>query len=63
MTAAEAMIDAALTIRIWQREGLHPEQIGRLIRCAANWDAIENAIVTDLLLRDVRRAAPLQRAA
>lgn len=57
MTAAQAMIDAALTIRVWQRERLTPTMIGRQIRCdpgpqrPVSWDAIETAIVADLLMR------------
>lgn len=50
MTAAEAMIDAALTIRVWQREGLEAAEIASQLRCAADWNAVESAIVIDLLM-------------
>jgi hypothetical protein len=56
MTTPEAMIDTALTIRVWQRERLEPIAIARQIQCAPSWDAIENAIVIDLLMRDARQA-------
>jgi hypothetical protein len=62
MTAAQAMIDAALTIRVWQRERLTAAVIARQIGCAPNWDAVENAIVIDLLMRDAR-ADPVRLAA
>jgi hypothetical protein len=55
MTAAAAMIDAALTIRVWQREGLTATDIGRQMGCPRNWNAVETAIVIDLLMRDARR--------
>ena len=53
MSAAAALIDAALTIRVWQRAGLAAADIGRQIGCARNWNAVEAAIVVDLLMRDV----------
>lgn len=63
MTAAQAMIDAALTIRVWQRERLVAADIARQIGCAPHWDAVENAVVIDLLMRDARAQRPARLAA
>lgn len=52
MSVHEAMIDAALTIRVWQREGLTASDIGSQMDCPHHWNAVENAIVIDLLLRE-----------
>ncbi len=49
-TVPRAMIDAALTIRVWQREGLEPSEISRQLGCDPSWTAVENAIVIDLLM-------------
>ncbi len=56
MTAAEAMIDAAATVQVWQLAGLVPADIGRQLRWPASWDAIQNYIVIELLVRDAREA-------
>lgn len=61
MTAAEAMIDAALTIRVWQRDAISPAEIAGQIQCAPTWNAIENAIVIDLLMADLKRREPVLR--
>ena len=63
MTAAEAMIDAAVTIRVWQRERLSAAAIARQLGCGADWDMIETYIVVDLLTRGRRSSEPMQRAA